>query len=261
MAVRRTHLILSAGALLCAVLTATSASAAPLAAEAPRARAGDTVVEMSGRTLLVSADQGVANDITVRRQGGVVLVSDTAAVVRAGAPCVSRSPHTAECPLPGAVQVAGEDGDDAITVSPNVDAPATLYGGGGKDLLNGGPHADHLVGDDPAGRPGLAAATPGNDTINGGPGNDTISGLGGNDTISGAAGNDTLNGNEGNDTLNGSTGNDTLTGGSGNDTLNGEEGNDTLAATDGVSANDNLDGGLSFDSCTRDTGDPMVNCP
>lgn len=261
MAVRRTHLILSAGALLCAALTATSASAAPLAVEAPRVLPGDTVVEMSGRTLLVTADQGVANDITVRRQGGVVLVSDTAAVIRAAAPCVARSPHTAECPLPAAVQVNGQDGDDAITVSPNVDAPATLYGGGGKDLLNGGPHADHLVGDDLASPSGLASATPGNDTINGGPGNDTISGLGGNDTINGAAGNDTLNGNEGNDTLNGNTGNDTLTGATGNDSLNGEEGNDTLNATDGVSANDNLDGGLAFDSCTRDTGDPMVNCP
>ncbi|MBT2393314.1 hypothetical protein J7E87_28780 [Streptomyces sp. ISL-1] len=260
MTARRIYAILSAGALLCAALAGTSASAAPLTAE-PRHLADATVVEMIGGTLLVTADQGVANDITVRRQGSVVLVSDNADEVRAVAPCETRSQNTAACPLPTAVQVNGQDGDDDITVSPNLDAPATLYGGDGKDQLNGGPRADHLVGDDPAGVFGLTAATPGNDTINGGPGNDAISGLGGNDTINGNAGNDTLNGNEGNDTLNGNPGNDTLAGGSGNDTLSGDEGNDTLNATDGVNANDSLDGGLAFDSCNRDIGDSMVNCP
>ncbi|MGW7464003.1 calcium-binding protein [Streptomyces xantholiticus] len=260
MTVRRIYVILSAGALLCAALTGTSASAAALTTEA-RDLAGATVVEMAGATLLVTADQGMANDITVRRQGSVVLVSDNADEVRAVAPCETRSENIAACPLPTAVQVNGQDADDDITVSPNLDVPATLYGGDGRDQLDGGPRADHLVGDDPTGVFGLTAATPGNDTINGGPGNDTISGLGGNDTINGNAGNDTLNGNEGNDTLNGNTGNDTLAGGSGNDTLSGDEGNDTLNATDGVNANDSLDGGLAFDSCNRDTGDSMVNCP
>ncbi|MEE1754446.1 calcium-binding protein [Streptomyces sp. SP18CS02] len=262
MAVRHIHMILSAGALLCATLTgaSASASAAPLTSES-RSLADATVVEMSGGTLLVTAAQGVANDITIRRQGSVAVVSDGSDGVRATAPCVQRSQDTAECPLPTAVQVNGQDGDDGITVSPNLDAPSTLYGGSGKDRLNGGPHADRLVGDEPAGVSGLTTATPGNDTLNGGPGNDTISGLGGNDTISGGAGNDTLNGNEGNDTLNGNTGNDTLTAGSGNDSLIGEEGIDTLDAVDGVNANDSLDGGASFDSCTRDTGDTMVNCP
>lgn len=261
MTARRIHGILTAGALLCAAALAdTSASAAPLTAE-PRQHAGATVAEMAGGTLLVTADQGVANDITVRRQGSVVLVLDNADEVRAIAPCEARSETTAACPLPTAVQVNGQDADDNITVSPNLDVPATLYGGSGKDQLDGGPRADHLVGDDPTGVFGLTAATPGNDTINGGPGNDTLSGLGGNDTINGNAGNDTLNGNDGNDTLNGNTGNDTLTGESGNDTLSGAEGNDTLYATDGVNANDSLDGGLAFDSCNRDTGDSMVNCP
>ncbi|MCX5588816.1 calcium-binding protein [Streptomyces erythrochromogenes] len=225
--------LVTAGAVLCAAWGGTAASAAPLAS-GPRHPAGATVVKMSGGTLLVTAGQGVDNDITIRRQGDIVLVSDTAAEIRSSAPCEPRTPGTVACPLPTDVQARGQDGDDAITVSPNVDAPATLYGGGGKDRLNGGPHADRLVGDEPAGAAGLTAATPGNDTINGGPGNDTILGLGGNDTISG---------------------------GPGNDTLNGNEGNDTLVATDGVNANTSLDGGPAFDSCTRDTGDPMVNCP
>ncbi|MFD6184378.1 calcium-binding protein [Streptomyces goshikiensis] len=258
MTARSTCAILSAGALLCAALTATPAAVALPTAQS---LAGATVVEMSGGTLLVTADQGVANTITIRRQGDVVLVTDAADEVRPTAPCELRSQGAVACPLPAAVQVRGQDGDDTITVSPNLDAPATLYGGSGKDQLNGGPQADHLVGDEPDGLIGTTGATPGNDTLNGGPGNDTISGLGGNDTINGGPGNDTLNGNEGNDTLNGNAGNDTLTGESGSDTLNGDEGSDTLNADDGVSANDSLDGGLAYDSCTRDTGDTMVNCP
>ncbi|MEU3907880.1 hypothetical protein AB0F20_29390 [Streptomyces goshikiensis] len=247
-------------AILCTGLSGASASAAPHTA-APRNPANATVVEMSGGTLSVTAGLGVANDITIRRQGSVAVVSDSAADVRAGASCAPLSPGSVTCPLPTVVQASGQDGDDAISISPNLDVSATLYGGGGKDVLNGGPHDDRLVGDDPAGAFGPTAATPGNDTINGGPGNDTIFGLGGNDTISGGPGNDTLNGNEGNDTLNGNEGNDTLTGESGNDTLNGDAGSDTLDATDGVNGNDSLDGGLAIDSCTRDTGDTMVNCP
>ncbi len=260
MTTRHIHALLTTLTLVCAALSGTSASAASPTA-GPRHLANATVVEMSGGTLLVTAGQGVANDITVRRQGSVVLVSDAAAGLRVVAPCAPHPQGGAACPVPTAVQAHGQDGDDAITVSPNLDAPATLYGGSGKDQLNGGPHADRLVGDEPAGIPGSAAATPGNDTINGGPGNDTISGLGGNDTISGGPGNDTLNGNEGNDTLNGNAGNDTLTGEGGNDTLNGDEGTDTLDATDGVHGNDSLDGGPAVDSCTRDTGDTAVNCP
>ncbi|MDX2391027.1 hypothetical protein NJL88_13360 [Streptomyces sp. DK15] len=262
MTMRPLHALLAMAALVCAAsgVTSASAAAAPLAAGS-RHLVGATVVEMSRGTLLVTAGQGVANEITVRREGSVVIVSDTAAGVRAGTACESRSPGSAACPLPTVVQAYGQDGDDSITVSPNLDAPATLYGGSGKDTLSGGPHADRLVGDEPPGFLGSAAATPGNDTINGGPGNDTIFGLGGNDTISGGPGNDTLNGNEGNDTLNGNTGNDTLTGEAGNDTLNGDEGIDTLVTTDGINGNDSLDGGIGFDTCTRDPGDPMVNCP
>lgn len=221
---------------------------------------GTTVVEEVGDSLVVTADEGVANDITVRRRGNVVVVTDTGDTVAAVAPCQLTSAHTAECPLPiTAVRVNAKDADDDVTISPNLDAAGTVVGGDGDDRLNGGPRADRLVGDDPASF-GLQA-TPGNDTINGGPGNDTISGLAGNDTINGNAGNDTLNGDDGNDTLNGDQGNDTVTGGRGNDTHNGNEGNDTLNAVDNLIANDSLDGGLGFDTCNRDTGDTAINCP
>jgi Ca2+-binding RTX toxin-like protein len=257
---RRIFLMVSLAALALAPWVGTPASATQNVAGSGRL-AGTTVVEKVGDTLAVTADDGVANDITIRRQGGVVIVSDAGDTVSAVAPCETRSDTSAACPLPvAAVLVNGKDADDDITVSPNVDAQATLYGGDGRDQLNGGPRADRLLGDDP-GTAGKASAGPGNDTINGGPGNDTISGLGGNDTINGNAGNDTLNGDEGNDTLNGGTGNDTLNGGSGNDTHIGDQGNDTLNAVDNVIGNDSLDGGLGVDSCNRDTGDPTVNCP
>ncbi|NUP17705.1 MAG: hypothetical protein HOZ81_16755 [Streptomyces sp.] len=249
--------VVAIGALTCAPLTA--ASAAPDAAPGA-GLAGTTVVQQADDTLVVTADQGVANDITIRRRGNVVVVADAGDTVSAVAPCQSTGTHTAECPLPvTTIRVNANDADDSVTISPNLEATGTVFGGAGDDRLNGGPRADRLVGDDPAAT-GLRA-TPGNDTINGGPGNDTISGLAGNDTINGNAGNDTLNGDSGNDTLGGDQGNDTLTGGSGNDTHIGSEGNDTLNAVDGVIANDSLDGGLGFDTCNRDTGDTAINCP
>ncbi|MEV4640643.1 calcium-binding protein [Actinoplanes sp. NPDC049548] len=220
-----------------------------------------SVARTPGNVLQVVAGPGVANDIRVQRQGSVITVSDAAAPVVAGVGCQQSGTNAAQCPLPVvAVEVHSGDLDDDVRILPNVDAPAAVYGGSEDDVLEGGPQADRLVGDEPA-VSGAIAASPGNDTIVGGPGNDTISGLGGNDTVSGSAGNDTLNGDSGNDTVNGNEGNDTVTGGSGNDTLVGEQGNDTLNAADGVVFNDSLDGGTGFDSCNRDTGDSMLNCP
>lgn len=251
-------MILAVGVLV--VVPQVGASAAADAALGGRDGAGTTVVEKVGDSLVVTADEGVANDITVRRRANVAVITDTGDTVAAAAPCRVTSAHTAECPLSiSAVRVSAKDANDDVTVSPNLDAAGTVIGGAGDDRLNGGPRADRLVGDDPASL-GLLA-TPGNDTINGGPGNDTISGLGGNDTINGNAGNDTLGGDDGNDTLNGDQGNDTLNGGRGNDTHIGAEGNDTLDAVDNVMANDSLDGGLGFDTCNRDTADTAINCP
>ncbi|MFD8499016.1 calcium-binding protein [Amycolatopsis sp. NPDC059657] len=236
-----------------------------------------TVVRKMGDILVVTASTGKANDITIRRQGTVLVVHDDGDTVAAVAPCVPRPRNTAECPLPvDSIEVDSKDGDDRIVISPNVDAPSTLRAGEGDDRVFGGPRADRLIGDDVA-EAGVAQ-TPGNDTLSGGPGNDTISGLGGNDTISGGPGNDTLNGDSGNDTLNGEAGNDTLNSGSGNDTasggtgndtligdsgvdtLNGNEGSDSLYAADGT--RDFVDGGLSIDSCVVDNGlDIVLNCP
>src|SRR5215218_2752750 len=87
------------------------------------------------------------------------------------------------------------DGDDFVSFSfapPGV--VAEVYGGDGKDLLEGyaisaGPLAQVLDGG------------PGNDTIKGDDGNDVVRGGAGDDEVDGGAGSDTVEGGEGNDLL------------------------------------------------------------
>lgn len=64
----------------------------------------------------------------------------------------------------------------------------------------------------------VAAATTGNDFLEGGAGNDTLNAAGTDDILDGGAGNDTLNGGAGNDILRGGAGTDVLNGGDGIDT-------------------------------------------
>ncbi len=133
----------------------------------------------------------------------------------------------------------------------------------------------------------------GNDAIDGAGGNDIILGNGGNDTLIGAAGNDTINGGPGVDTasypgttpvkanlttefatgvgsdvllgienLSGSSERDQFTGNTGRNVLSGLGGNDVLDARDGISGNDKVNGGPgTSDTCRKDSGDTMLNCP
>ncbi|MEY9997802.1 Ca2+-binding RTX toxin-like protein [Streptomyces sp. V4I8] len=139
-------MVVAIGALISAPLAGASAVGAALSTDGTLA--GDTRVEKMGDGLVVTAD-GVANDITIRRRGNIVVVTDSGATVVAVEPCRPTSPHTSECPLPTtSIRVSAKDADDAITISPNMEAAGTLVGGAGDDQLNGGPHADRLVGDD-----------------------------------------------------------------------------------------------------------------
>ena len=90
--------------------------------------------------------------------------------------------------------VYGTPGSDSI--AGGGDTSQIIYGGAGKDTLNG---------------------TGVNDTIYGGSGNDTIKGNGGDDTIYGGSGSDTISGSNGNDIIIGGFGADQLTGSNGND--------------------------------------------
>ena len=130
-------------------------------------------------------------------------------------------------------------------------------------------------------------------TINGAGGNDIVLAQGGNDRLTGGLGNDTLNGGPGTDTvlysgttavranlttefatgvgsdvllgienLSGSSAGDRITGNGGRNVLSGLGGNDVLDARDGISGNDKVDGGTgASDTCRKDAGDTVLNCP
>lgn len=132
-----------------------------------------------------------------------------------------------------------------------------------------------------------------NNTINAAGGDDIVLAQGGSDKLTGALGNDTLNGGPGTDTalhsgttavraslttqfatgvgsdvlleienLSGSSVTDQFTGNGGRNVLSGLGGNDALDVRDGISGNDKVDGGTgASDTCGRDAGDTMLNCP
>ena len=154
--------------------------------------------------------------------------------------------------------VFGGLGADTIRTGDDAD---TIYGDGGRDLINAGIDADLVYG-------GNA-----NDTIIGSEGADTIYGEAGRDLIYGGlddtfgdaldlpddvdlrplnnpdmlyggAGSDTIYGRDDNDTLEGGDDNDLLYGGVDNDSVLGDDGNDTLYGEDG---DDILEGGTGDD--------------
>jgi len=104
----------------------------------------------------------------------------------------------------------------------------TIYGAEGNDTVNGHGGNDVLFGDKYTSNTGslgdvapysVDAATPGNDTLDGGSGDDSLDGGDGDDTLIGSSGNDSLVGGGGADTLAGGKGQDALDGGGGNDTF------------------------------------------
>jgi RTX calcium-binding nonapeptide repeat (4 copies) len=120
------------------------------------------------------------------------------------------------------VAIFGGNGDDQITVAPQLEVPAHLEGGAGADKLNGGPLGDTLLG-------GF-----GDDTLSGGDGADVLDGGAGGDLVRGGAGDDSfLATDPGHDQLIGDAGNDVFhlaprsvdtqiraDGGAGDDTFN-----------------------------------------
>jgi hypothetical protein len=151
--------------------------------------------------------------------------------------------------------ITGTNGDDLLIGTPGDDV---ICGGPGDDMIFGGGGNDVLIGD--AGNDSLFGED-GNDLLLGGPGEDALDGGNGNDNLQGEEGRDTLSGGNGSDALFGGNGKDSLDGGNGNDALFGENGADSLDTEDGVSGNDSADGGLGVDSCVTDPGDTVTNCP
>lgn len=131
----------------------------------------------------------------------------------------------------GGVKVFAGKGNDSVTIAPDVDLKAALFGGVGDDALTG---------------------SSGNDLLAGGVGNDVLRGGAGNDLLGGGVGNDLLDGDDedaatpdGNDALFGGVGNDALFGRGGNDALFGGVGDDAL---DGGDGSDFVRGGIGLDA-------------
>ncbi|MBC6442775.1 MAG: calcium-binding protein [Rhodobacteraceae bacterium] len=176
--------------------------------------------------------------------------------------------------------INGTDGNDRLLGEEFEDN--TVYGHGGRDLLDGGGENDELFGgaDDDA-----IYGRRGDDLLEGGAGNDRLDGVFGDDILRGGAGNDTLKGSAGADLLNGGQGNDTaiyagsrgavevnlatgtgtggqaegdvlrgienLTGSRRDDTLTGDSGNNHI---DGGGGDDTLHGGLGDDTLEGGAG-------
>jgi Ca2+-binding RTX toxin-like protein len=269
-----------------AVVTLAGASVLCVAGPAHAA----TGVFKSGDVLLVNAQGGRENNITVSKQGNFVIVRDLGDNLAAGSGCVRTAVNEVRCSLPIA-RITVSSGDLKDTVRNNSGITSTLNGGSGNDTLTGGTGSDTLDGGS------------GNDTLSGGLGSDTLrGGLGadtavalavrdGADRFSGGSGVDTASyaaraiavtvsldgiandgsapegdnnfsdvenatGGSSNDTLTGNAANNRLTGGAGGDTLNGLGGNDTLS---GGLGRDTLRGGFGTDSLFGGAGDDVLN--
>ncbi|MFI5379501.1 MAG: calcium-binding protein [Tepidisphaerales bacterium] len=234
-------------------------------------------VSVDGSILIVRGDK--ANNVITVDQNATSLTAT-----------IDDSTFTTPLRKVKSIQVMGMEGNDLITLTPNVTLPATLYGGAGNDTLVGSDHPCTLSGD------------AGNDVLRPGHGKDVVSGGSGIDTadyssrtealtitldgkandgsraapgvaaendnvlndveiIIGGSGNDkivgnnlanTLIGGPGNDSLYGMGGNDVLVGGPGNDYLSGGDGDDVLIAGD-LASGDTLDGGAGYDAYVIDS--------
>ena len=133
------------------------------------------------------------------------------------------------------IDVEGEAGSDTITLGAGVPA-ASVQGGRGKDIINGGAGDDTLAGGRGA---DVITAGSGNDLLRGGRGADSLVAGSGNDTLLGGADDDTLHGGAGDDLLNGNAGTNKLRGGAGNNTFYAVSGTDDQIFV-GSAANDSL---------------------
>ena len=140
------------------------------------------------------------------------------------------------------VVASGGNGKDDLEVSEAngaFDAPVTLVGGNGNDILVGGSGDDVLSGQN------------GKDKLAGGAGNDSLAGGRGNDSEGGGAGDDNMSGGAGNDSLDGGDGNDAISGGRGSDHITGDAGDDNIS---GGAGDDNVDGGAGVDNVSGGGG-------
>ncbi|WP_182868153.1 PKD domain-containing protein [Rhodopirellula sp. JC639] len=150
------------------------------------------------------------------------------------------------------------DGNDIVTIAPDVFVPVTIHGGTGDDQLSAGGGQTTFYG-----QAGNDRLTGGNDDdlLDGGDGDDVLIGDSGDDTLLGGAGEDYADGDRGRDQIQGGAGRDELHGGFDDDEIDGDgdddqifgdRGNDLLRGGDG---NDKIEGGRGNDSVFGGQGD------
>jgi Ca2+-binding RTX toxin-like protein len=194
--------------------------------------------------------------------------ADTMSVVTSGTNLIAKVGATSKTVATSSVtqiQIAGNDGNDTISIASTVNKPSTITGGtgndtitggGGNDMIDGGTGADIMNGGggiDTAdyssrsasvnvfidGRANDGQATERDNVgldieiVLGGNGNDVLSGSEAANTLKGNGGSDDLFGNGGADSLDGGTGDDELSGGLGNDSLTGGTGSDQMYGDEG----------------------------
>jgi Ca2+-binding RTX toxin-like protein len=220
---------------------------AAIGAGVPEARASSAGV--SSGVLVVFAQPGEVNDMSVALDGSAYRVTDAGAVqVVAQDGCSATvDPRTATCPAAAIASIEAGllDGDDRLIVDAPV--PANVLGYGGADTIVGGSGDDELLGMD------------GGDVIQGRGGNDRMLEVDGErNVLDGGAGSDALTGGAGPDELLGGPGDDrSLFGSEGDDLIDGGEGDDGIDAGPGPSVfqldADVLVGGPGVDRVTYGT--------
>jgi len=152
--------------------------------------------------------------------------------------------HTASAPL-GAVrsQLDAQLMCNGLPITIDLNLTPTAAATAGDDVIQGTPGADTI------------AAGDGNDTICGWNGGDIINGGNGDDTIFGEKGADILSGDDGADVVRGAWGDDQVSGGLGDDRVLGGIGNDVI---DGGDGNDHLGGWGGSDTMTGGLGDDTI---
>jgi Ca2+-binding RTX toxin-like protein len=159
---------------------------------------------------------GVLHVVGAASANNMAIITATGGMISVAANFNGSNPATFSESAVNEIRVRGRSGNDVIVTAPGVNAPMTIDGGGGNDLLIGG-----------SGRSVITGGT-GNDVIFGGSGDDVLLGGDGNDDIFGGGGNDALVGGNGNDIVNGGLGRDLLIGSQDNDEIVGGDGEDIL---------------------------------
>ena len=137
----------------------------------------------------------------------------------------------------------------------------SVTGGGGDDILRGGPDGDNFAGANGAdimrGGQGedIIEGQAGDDIVTGDRDDDVVTGGAGDDIVRGGAGDDLTDGGAGNDRVIGDRGDDDVRGGAGNDAVKGGLGDDRIS---GGAGTDNLFGNGGADVFVFETGDGIA---